>query len=40
VVWAGTVDGVDTASFHDHRYAGIVIFCSSPLIHEKDQHVG
>jgi len=25
VVWAGTVDGIETASFHDHRYAGIVI---------------
>jgi len=39
-VQAGTVDGIETASFHDHRYAGTVIFCSSPLIPEKDRYSG
>jgi len=37
---AGMADGIITASFHNHRYVGIVIFCSSPLIPEKDQYVG
>jgi len=36
----GTVDGVETASFHDHRYAGIVTFCWSLLIPEKDRYAG
>jgi len=40
VVRAGTADGVKNASFHDHRYAGVVIFCSSPWIPEKDRYAG
>jgi len=40
VVRAGTVDGVEIASSRDHHYAGIIIFCSSPLIPEKDQYAG
>jgi len=36
VVRAGTADGVETTSFHDHRYAVLVIFCSILLIPEKD----
>ena len=39
-VRAGTADGVETASFLDHRYAGIVKFCSIPLIPEKDRYMG
>ena len=33
-------DGAATVSFHGHHYAGIVIFCSIPLIPEKDQYAG
>jgi len=39
-VRACKADGVETASFHDHRYAGIVIFCSISLIPEKDRYAG
>ena len=39
-VRAGMVDGVQTASFHDHRYAGIVTFFSSALIPENDRYAG
>ena len=34
-VRAGMADGVETASFHDHRYTGVVIFCWSLLIPER-----
>jgi len=39
-VRAGMAYGVETESFHDHRYAGTVIVCWSLLIPEKDRYAG
>ena len=39
-VRAGMADGIEIASSHDHRYMGVVLFCSIPLIPEKDRYAG
>ena len=39
-VRTGTADGIETASFLDHCYTGMVKFCSILLVPENDWYMG